>query len=164
MFLCYVSQQNVYVNTSFLHRFTLTRTRSQPTYCFIVFFFFSSTAEDFDVFERRSMGRTGDEPSEGMEGEEQMPACTCKLFDGKPCHTRFDKNKLFMFRLTSIGLSRENLDANILGYIGAGFHQSDTTEGTKQKSTDRVASPCPLCLLRAPCESTPGEICVHSSM
>ena len=40
MFLCYVSQQNVYVNTSFLHRFTLTRTRSQPTYCFIVFFFF----------------------------------------------------------------------------------------------------------------------------
>ena len=121
----------------FLHRFTLTRTRSDPTHCFIVFVL---TAEDFDVFERRNMEATGDKPSEEMEEEEQMPACTCKLFDSKPCHTRFDRNKLFMFRLTSIGLSWENLDANILGCIGAGFHQSDTTEGTKRKSTDRVAS------------------------
>ena len=61
------------------------------------------------------MGAMGDEPSEEMEGEEQMPACTCKLFDRKPCHLRFDRNKLFMFRLTSIRLSREKLDANILG-------------------------------------------------
>ena len=75
-----------------------------------------------------------------MEGEQQMPACNCKLFDVKSCKARFDWNKLFIFRVTSNGLSGENLDANILGFIGIGYHQSESTEGSKRKSTKRVAS------------------------
>ena len=42
------------------------------------------------------MRATGDEPSEEMKGEEQMPACTCKLFEQARSHQVRQKQTVYV--------------------------------------------------------------------
>lgn len=99
-----------------------------------------SDPEDYEVFEQLEFGLPSAGQRDPEPGEHLKPACKCKLYEGKPCYLRFDLNKLFEFRLTSIGLSRDILDASILGCIGAGFHESTVIKAHKRKSTERKGS------------------------
>lgn len=79
-------------------------------------------------------------PTAGKEDERLTSGsfkCTCTLFDGLPCSTRYSTAELLEMRMHHLSMTREELDIIALVKLSTAIHVDPTTTASKQKPNQR---------------------------